>query len=90
MQAAVFGVVADKQSADVPISYLTGSVHSPLRLAAEAVPRALGAAGSGRGSDLPDLDRGQPAAAGVVSGAAGGQAGNAGRAAGAASTEALV
>ena len=40
----------------------------------------------GRGSDLPHLDRGQPAAAGLISGAAGGQAGEAGRAAGAAST----
>jgi len=44
----------------------------------QAVARALGAARD-RGSDLPNVDQGQPAAAGVVSGAAGGQAGASGR-----------
>ena len=56
----------------------------------QAVEGALGAARAGRGSDLPHLDRRQPAAAGLLPGPARRQASEAGRAAGAASTEALV
>jgi hypothetical protein len=46
---------------------------SPLR----AVARALGSAGDGRGSDLPNVDRRQPPATGLVSRPARGQAGEA-------------
>jgi hypothetical protein len=42
----------------------------PLWFFTEAVQSALGAPGGGRGSDLPDLDRGQPPAAGLLSSAA--------------------
>ena len=48
---------------------------SPLKLS-----RSLGAAANGSRSHLPDLDRGQPLASGVVPGAARGQAGHTGRA----------
>src|SRR5262249_54068966 len=54
------------------------AAREPLRLANRAFPRALGAARGGRGSDLPDVDRGRSPAGGLLSGAAAGQAGTAG------------
>jgi ATP dependent DNA ligase domain len=48
--------------------------RQPVRLSARGVQGALGTTGDRRGSDLPDLDRGQSAAAGLISGSAGGQA----------------
>jgi glycine/D-amino acid oxidase-like deaminating enzyme len=61
------------------IYYPRGSLMArfcvPLRLAARALARSLGRAGTRRRGHLPDLDRRWPASPCRLSGAAGGQAG---------------
>ena len=56
------------------------TARQPLRLTAAALQGTLGASGGRRGSDLPHMDGGQPATAGLLSRTAGGQASEAGRA----------
>ena len=67
---------ARRTSADRP------AARQPLWLAAQVVPRALGAAADRRRGELPYLDRGQPSAPGLLSGPTRGQACNASRSAG--------
>ena len=67
------GVLAPLQVPKMPLAApppRDNRFGSPLKLSKST----LGAAGSGRGSNLLDLDRGRPFAGGLVSGAAGGQA----------------